>query len=89
MLAMGTIALFGYVTSMVVRYFGDSLGVPTALALTGALILVLTAVGSRLLKVMKNPQPENPQPERVDPEKPAAEESIGQKPSTRQVTKAD
>ena len=83
MLAMGTIGLFGYVTSMVIRYFADSLGVPTALALTGALILVLAAVGARLLKVMKKPRPD-----RVETEKPAAEKSTGQKPPKRHFTNA-
>jgi len=62
MLAMGTIGLFGYVTDMVVHYFADSLGVPTALALTGALILVLAAVSARLLRVMKKPEPDKREP---------------------------
>jgi len=56
MLATGTIGLFVYVTSMVTRYFADSLGVPATLALTSALILVLAAVGARLLR--KTPEPE-------------------------------
>jgi hypothetical protein len=72
MLAMGTIALFGYVTSMVIRYFADSLGPPTALALTGALILALAAVGTRLLKVMKQPEAEQGEPEKLTADKPAS-----------------
>lgn len=83
MLAMGTIGLFGYVTSMVIRYFADSLGAPTALALTGALILVLAAVGARLLKVMKEPKPD-----RAESEKRAAEKSTGRKPPRRHLTNA-
>jgi hypothetical protein len=72
MLAMGTIALFGYVTSMVIRYFADSLGAPTALALTGALILALAAVGTRLLRVMKQPKAEKGEPEKLTADKPAS-----------------
>lgn len=81
MLAMGTIGLFGYVTSMVIRYFADSLGVPTALALTGALILILAAIGARLLRVVNKPKPD-----RVEPEKPAAERATGPNPPKRHFT---
>ena len=58
LLAMGTIAMFGYVTSMVVRYFADSLGVPTALALTGGFILILAAISARLMRATRKPQSE-------------------------------
>jgi hypothetical protein len=60
LLASGTVAMFGYVTSLVVRYFGESLGVPAALALTGALILVLAAVAARLARLTRPPKPEPP-----------------------------
>lgn len=60
LLALGAIGMFGYVTSMVVRYFADSLGVPTALALTGGLILVLATISARLMHVTRKPKPEQP-----------------------------
>jgi hypothetical protein len=80
MLAMGTVGLFGYLTSLVIRYFADSLGPPTALALTGALILVLAAVGTRLARMMRKPEPE--------PERSAVAKSAGQPPSGRHLSKA-
>lgn len=83
MLAMGAIGLFGYVTSIVVRYFADSLGVPTGLTLTGALILVLAAVSARLLRVMKKPRTDS-----VETEQPAAEKPTGSKPPKRHLTNA-
>jgi hypothetical protein len=57
LLGMGTIAMFGYVTSAVVRYFGDALGIPAALALTGLLILGLALVSARLLKAARPAPP--------------------------------
>jgi hypothetical protein len=53
LLALGTLAMFGYVTSAVIRYFHGSLGVPAALAVTGALILALAAVSARLMRNMQ------------------------------------
>ena len=55
LLAAGTLTTFGYVTSLVVRYFGESLGVPTALVITGVLVLALAAVGTRLLRMARPP----------------------------------
>jgi uncharacterized membrane protein len=72
MLAMGTIALFGYVTSLVIRYFADSLGAPAALALTGALILALATVGTRLLRVMRQPEAEKAETEKLTDDKPSS-----------------
>jgi hypothetical protein len=57
LLALGTLAMFGYVTSAVIRYFHQSLGVPAALAVTGALILVLAAVSARLMRAAQPPKP--------------------------------
>ncbi len=53
LLAVGTVAMFGYLTSLVVRYFGDSLGVPAALSITGVLILALAATAGRLLRLAR------------------------------------
>lgn len=54
-LALGSVGLFAYVTGAVVHYFGDALGVPAALALTGAVILVLAAVSARLVRFTRTP----------------------------------
>jgi hypothetical protein len=56
LLALGALAMFGYVTSAVVQYFGDSLGVPAALAITGALIICLAVVTARLMRVTRQPE---------------------------------
>lgn len=60
LLALGTLAMFGYVTSVVVRYFHQSLGVPGALAITGVLILGLAAVTARLMRATHPSRPEQP-----------------------------
>jgi hypothetical protein len=52
--------MFGYVTSVVVRYFHQSLGVPGALAITGVLILGLAAVTARLMQATHSPKPKEP-----------------------------
>jgi hypothetical protein len=57
LLALGTLAMFGYVTAAVIRYFHQSLGVPAALAVTGALILGLAAVSARLRRAAQPPKP--------------------------------
>lgn len=48
MLALGTVGAFGYITWAVVRYFKDSLGVPLALAIVGAVLLGLAVLAGRL-----------------------------------------
>lgn len=60
LLALGTIAMFGYVTAMVVRYFRESLGVPAALAITGVLILVLATITARLMRMTRPAKPSQP-----------------------------
>ena len=57
LLALGALAMFGYVTSAVIRYFHQSLGIPAALAVTGALVLVLAAVSARLMRAAQPPEP--------------------------------
>jgi ABC-type transport system involved in multi-copper enzyme maturation permease subunit len=57
LLALGTLAMFGYVTSAVIRYFRQSLGVPAALAITGVLILGLAVVSARLMRAAHPPKP--------------------------------
>ncbi len=51
LLAGGTVGLFVYLTWAVVRYFGDTLGVPVALVCVGALFIVLAALAGRLRKM--------------------------------------
>lgn len=60
LLALGTLAMFGYVTSAVVQYFHRSLGVPAALAITGVLILGLAVVSARLMRAAHPPKPNKP-----------------------------
>ncbi len=60
LLGVGTVGMFGYVTATVVRYFGDSLGVPAALAITGVVILVLAVVTARLARLTRSTPPEAP-----------------------------
>lgn len=59
-LGLGTVAMFGYVTSVAVRYFHQSLGVPAALSVTGALIIVLAAVTARLMRATRQARPPAP-----------------------------
>lgn len=60
LLVVGTIGMFGYVTSLVVRYFARSMGTPTALAVAGALILVMAALFARLMAAAKKARPQPP-----------------------------
>jgi hypothetical protein len=53
LLGLGAVAMFGYLTGAVVRYFGDSLGVPAALAVTGLLIIGLAVVTARLARATR------------------------------------
>ena len=47
LLGIGGVAAFIYLTSSVVRYFGDTLGVPLALAIVGSVVLVIAVVLGR------------------------------------------
>ena len=49
LLALGALAMFGYVTSVAAGYLHESLGVPSALAITGVLIIGLAVVSARLI----------------------------------------
>ena len=65
LLALGALAMFGYVTSVAARYLHDSLGVPSALAITGVLIIGLAVVSARLMR-----EPHPPKPEQMDAKEP-------------------
>lgn len=47
LLGIGSVALFAYLTALVVRYFGDALGVPAALAIVGIVVLGLAVLLGR------------------------------------------
>ena len=64
LLALGTLAMFSYVTSAVVRYLHESLGVPSALAITGVLIIGLAVVSARLMRATHPPKPKQPDAEK-------------------------
>jgi hypothetical protein len=90
LLALGTLAMFGYVTSVVVRYFHQSLGVPGALAITGVLILGLAAVTARLMRATHPPKPKEPgaaAPSHLA-HPPMPQEPSADKPSHRDLPKA-
>jgi CBS-domain-containing membrane protein len=63
LLALGTLAMFGYVTSVAVHYLHQSLGVPAALAITGVLIIGLAVVSARLMRATHPPKPNEPSAE--------------------------
>ena len=87
LLALGTLAMFGYVTGVVVRYFHQSLGVPGALTVTGVLILGLAVITARLLRATHPAKPKLPgaqAPSHLTPP-PKPEEPSAEKPSHRDL----
>ena len=90
LLALGALAMFGYVTGVVIRYFHESLGVPGALAITGVLILGLAAVTARLMRATHPPRPKKPGAAAPPPSPhPLRPEEPGQgKPSDRDLPRA-
>ena len=90
LLALGTLAMFSYVTSVVARYLHESLGVPSALAITGVLIIGLAVVSARLMRAAHPPKPRQPDVEKPThaalPPKPA--EPGAEKPTHRDLPKA-
>lgn len=49
LLALGTLAAAGYLTSLVIRYVHQPLGIPATVTITGALIIALAAVSAGLI----------------------------------------
>jgi hypothetical protein len=88
LLALGTLAMFGYVTSAAVRYFHESLGVPAALAITGVLILGLAVVSARLMRAAHPPKPKEPEAEKQSHHPPKSEEPDVEKSSRQHLPKA-
>jgi hypothetical protein len=82
--------MFSYVTSVVVRYLHESLGVPSALAITGVLIIGLAVVSARLMRAAHRPKPGQPgvekPPHAALPPKPT--EPGAEQPSHRDLPKA-
>ena len=56
-LAVGGVALFGYTTGAIVRFFGDSLGAPLALLIAGVSLLGAAFVITRLRRPRRGPAP--------------------------------
>jgi hypothetical protein len=53
LLALGAMAMFGYLTAVAARYLHQSLGGPSALAITGVLIIGLAVVSARLMRAAR------------------------------------
>jgi len=90
LLALGTLAMFGYVTSAALHYLQKSLGGPAALAITGALIIGLAVISARLGRAAHPPKPGQPGAEKPshatpppEPAEPGADE-----PSHRDLPRA-
>ncbi|HET9188173.1 MAG TPA: hypothetical protein VFN80_09475, partial [Acidothermaceae bacterium] len=56
-LGFGAIGMLGYVTGAVAYYLGDRLGLPSALALTGLLVLAAAVAVARAMPRMKRKPP--------------------------------
>jgi len=61
-LGLGAVAMFGYVTGVVLTYFRGSLGAPAALSITGALVIGVAAVTARLMRTTRRAEPGEPGP---------------------------
>ena len=66
-LGLGAVAMFGYVTSVAVTYFHQSLGVPAALSITGVLIIGLAVITARLMRATRPPKPAEAAPRQPGP----------------------
>lgn len=68
-LAVGAVAMLGYVVGAVTHYFSGTIGVPLALAISGLAILVLGVVVARLLRhTAPGPHPRTGEARDVPPE---------------------
>lgn len=81
LLALGALAMFGYVTSAATHYLQQSLGYPSALAIAGVLIIALAILSARLMRAAHPPRPGQPDAEQPShgahppqPTEPGAEE---------------
>jgi lipid-A-disaccharide synthase-like uncharacterized protein len=57
LLALGALAMFGYLTAVAARYLHQSLGGPSALAITGVLVIGLAVASARLTRAAHPPKP--------------------------------
>jgi hypothetical protein len=60
LLALGALTMSGYLTAVAARYLHQSPGVPSALAITGVLIIGLAVVSARLTLAAHPPEPREP-----------------------------
>ncbi len=84
-LGLGAVAMFGYVTSVVVTYFHRSLGVPAALSITGALIVVVAVITARLMRAAHPAKPAKPGHEEPGHEEPGHEEPGDEEPGDEET----
>jgi hypothetical protein len=90
LLGLGAVAMFGYITAVVGSYFGQSLGVPAALSIAGALIIVLAVATARLMRVSQPgeaPAPGTDEPDQVPVSDGTTEPHTG-RPLRRDMRKA-
>jgi len=62
-LGLGAVAMFGYVTGVVMTYFRGSLGAPAALSITGVLVIGVAAITARLMHATRRAKPGEPSAE--------------------------
>jgi hypothetical protein len=82
LLALGGLAMFGYVTSAATHYLQQSLGYPSALAIAGVLVIGLAILSARLMRAAHPLKPSLPDAEKPShaahppqPTEPGEEES--------------
>ena len=59
-LGLGAVAMFGYVTGVVITYFRGSIGASATLSITGALVIGVAAVTARLMRTTRRAKPGEP-----------------------------
>ena len=91
-LGLGAVAMFGYVTGLVMTYLRGSLGAPAVLSITGALVIGVAAVTARLMTATRRAKPGGSgAPEPGGPDVPEAGQAPGptaEGPSRHDLPKA-
>ncbi len=59
-LGLGAVAMFGYVTGLVLTFFRGSLGTPAVLSITGVLVIGVAVVTARLMAATRRSKPGPP-----------------------------
>jgi len=76
LLIVGAIAMLLDLTAVLIRYFGKSLGVPGALAVTGVLIVGLALVAARLMRETRTARPAEPDGTEPSPAMPQSNQPV-------------